>query len=164
MTTSPATQPPAALPVRRRYPDAPLVGVAAAVFNQAGQVLLIQRGRPPGVGNWGIPGGLLDLGEKLHEGARREVKEECSVEIEIGNVAGVFEPITLDASSAVEYHFVVIDFWASYIGGELKAGDDALDARWVDVDQLSAYTMPDDTRRIVATAHSLWQNATRSQD
>ena len=99
--------------IQRRYPIAPLVGVAAAVFDAQGRVLLVQRGRPPRVGAWGLPGGLLDLGEKLAVGAAREVREECGVEIAVGGVAGVFEPITYDAAGRIEYHYVVVDFWAS---------------------------------------------------
>ncbi len=76
--------------VRRHYPDAPLVGVAAAVFDPAGRVLLVQRGRPPRAGSWGLPGGLLEVGETLVAGVQREVREECGVEIAVGAVAGVF--------------------------------------------------------------------------
>ena len=64
---------------RRRYPDAPLVGVAAAVFNAAGEVLLAKRSRPPRAGSWGLPGGLLDLGETLEDGARRVGTHRCTV-------------------------------------------------------------------------------------
>ncbi len=97
----------------RRYPAAPLVGVAAAVFDATGRVLLVQRGRPPAAGSWGLPGGLLDLGEKLADGARREVREECGIEIAVGSVVGVFEPLQFDDQGRIEYHYVVVDFWAS---------------------------------------------------
>ena len=86
--------------VRRRYPDAPLVGAGAAVFDENGRVLLVQRGRPPRAGQWGLPGGMLELGERLVDAAAREVREECSIEIEIGGVAGVFEPVTRDDEGA----------------------------------------------------------------
>ena len=79
----------------RRYPEAPLVGVAAAVFDAAGRVLLVQRGRPPGAGTWGLPGGLLDLGEKLADGAAREVREECGIDVAIGAVIHNWIPTTL---------------------------------------------------------------------
>ncbi len=112
------------MPVRRQYPDTPLVGAAAAVFDEAGRVLLVQRGRPPRLGSWGLPGGMLEVGERLAAAAAREVREECGVEMVIGGVAGVFEPITLDAAGRIEYHYIVIDFWASYVGGEAVPGDD----------------------------------------
>ncbi|MCB0059544.1 MAG: NUDIX domain-containing protein, partial [Caldilineaceae bacterium] len=106
---------------RRRYPEAPLVGVAAAFFNAAGEVLLAQRSRPPRAGSWGLPGGLLDLGETLEDGARREVSEECGVEVAIGGIAGVFEPIIRDEEGRLEYHYVVIDYWATWRGGTPRA-------------------------------------------
>ena len=159
MDKLPSTLLPAGSPVRRRYPSTPLVGVAAAVFNAMGQILLVQRGRPPLAGQWGIPGGLLEVGEKLRDGAMRELDEECGIEIAIGGIAGVFEPITLDAAGAVEYHYVVVDFWASHVGGDVIAGDDAAAAVWINLDQLNSYAMPTETRQLVVTAHGLWQDA-----
>ncbi|HRW46369.1 MAG TPA: NUDIX hydrolase [Caldilinea sp.] len=144
---------------RRRYPDAPLVGVAAAVFNAAGEVLLAQRSRPPRAGSWGLPGGLLDLGETLEDGARREVSEECGVEVAIGGIAGVFEPITRDEEGRVEYHYVVIDYWATWTGGTPRAGDDAADVRWVALADLPAYALLPDSYAVVQRAHELWRQS-----
>lgn len=145
--------------VQRRYPVAPLVGVAAAVFDDAGRVLLVQRGRPPRAGSWGLPGGLLEVGERLVEGAAREVSEECGVAIAIGGIAGVFEPITQDDAGRIEYHYVVIDFWASYVGGVATAQDDAAAVAWVSMDQLGSYDLHPDSRQVVATARQLWDAA-----
>ena len=144
---------------RRRYPDAPLVGVAAAVFNAAGEVLLAQRSRPPRAGSWGLPGGLLDLGETLEDGARREVSEECGVEVAIGGIAGVFEPITRDEEGRVEYHYVVIDYWATWTSGTPRAGDDAADVRWVALDELPAYALLPDSYAVVQRAYELWRQS-----
>ena len=144
---------------RRRYPDAPLVGVAAAVFNAAGEVLLAKRSRPPRAGSWGLPGGLLDLGETLEDGARREVSEECGVEVAIGGIAGVFEPITRDEEGRVEYHYVVIDYWATWTSGTPRAGDDAADVRWVALDELPAYALLPDSYAVVQRAYELWRQS-----
>lgn len=148
-----------ATPVRRRYPDAPLVGVAAAVFDDAGRVLLVQRGRPPRAGSWGLPGGLLEVGESLVAGARREVREECGIEIAVGEVAGVFEPITRDAAGRVEYHYVVIDFWACWISGVAQAHDDAAAVAWASIDALDAFALLPDSRQVILRAHALWNHA-----
>jgi 8-oxo-dGTP diphosphatase len=156
----PATgQPTQPVTVRRRYPDAPLVGVAAAVFNLVGQVLLVQRGRPPQVGHWGLPGGLLDLGERLADGARREVWEECAIDVAIGDVVATFEPIQRDAEGRVEYHYVVVDFWATHLRGEAIAQDDAAAVRWVSMADLDAFVLNPDTREVVHKAHDAWQQA-----
>lgn len=147
--------------VRRRYPDAPLVGVAAAVFDEAGRVLLVQRGRPPRAGSWGLPGGLLELGETLEQGAQREVREECGIEIAVGAVAGVFEPITYDAQGRIEYHYVVVDYWASWVSGEAYAHDDAAAVAWVAADALDGYDLLPDSRRVVERARVLWERGNR---
>ncbi len=143
----------------RRYPAAPLVGVAAAVFDAAGRVLLVQRGHEPGKGTWGLPGGLLDLGEKLADGAAREVREECAIDIRVGAVVGAFEPITYDDEGRIEYHFVVIDFWAGLVRGEARAQDDAAALAWVSMDELAPYRLNPDTRRVVEDAYTAWQAA-----
>ena len=142
--------------IRRRYPDAPLVGVAAAVFDVTGRVLLVQRGRPPRAGSWGLPGGRLEVGETLVAGVQRELREECGVEIAVGAVAGVFEPITRDAAGRVEYHYVVVDFWARWVSGEAQAQDDAAAVAWVALDALDAYDLLPDSRRVIEQAHAMW--------
>ena len=147
----------------RRYPAAPLVGVAAAVFDASGRVLLVQRGRPPAAGSWGLPGGLLDLGEKLAEGVRREVREECGIEIAVGSVVGVFEPLQFDDQGRIEYHYVVVDFWASRLSGEARAQDDAAAVAWVAMDELGLYRLNPDTRRVVEDAFVAWQTGQTAQ-
>lgn len=139
----------------REYPPAPLVGVAAAVFNETGEVLLVERGRPPSLGVWGLPGGLLDLGESLADGARREVWEECGVEIEIGGLADVFEPIQRDAEDRIQYHFVVIDFWARYVAGDPQAQDDAAAIAWISMEELDSLKITAETRAVIRKGYGL---------
>jgi ADP-ribose pyrophosphatase YjhB (NUDIX family) len=145
--------------VRRQYPETPLVGAAAAVFDKRGRVLLVQRGRPPRAGTWGLPGGMLEVGERLADAAAREVREECGIEIAIGGVAGVFEPIVRDAEDRVEYHYVVIDFWAGHSSGVAVAGDDAAGVAWADVNELDRYSLAPDTCQVIKDAHALWRSA-----
>jgi ADP-ribose pyrophosphatase YjhB (NUDIX family) len=145
--------------VRRQYPETPLVGAAAAVFDGQGRVLLVQRGRPPRVGQWGLPGGMLEVGERLADAAVREVQEECGVLIEIGEIAGVFEPITYDSSGRIEYHYVVIDFWARYVAGTACAGDDAAGVAWATMDEVAGYSLMPESLQVVRDAYALWRTA-----
>ena len=145
--------------VRRQYPETPLVGAAAAVFDSAGRVLLVQRGRSPRAGSWGLPGGMVEVGERLTEAAAREVHEECGVAVEIGGVAGVFEPITHDEAGRIEYHYVVIDFWATLSGGEAVAGDDAAGLAWAGMADLDRYDLLPETMQVIQDAHALWSAA-----
>ncbi len=135
----------------REYPEHPIVGVAAVVLRN-NQVLLVQRGREPAKGLWGLPGGMLELGETLVEGVRREVLEECGVEIEVGPVVGVFEPMQRDGAGRLRYHYVVLDYLARYVSGELRAADDADDARWVALDALERLPMLAETRIMIRKA------------
>lgn len=135
----------------REYPDFPRVGVAAVVVRDQ-KVLLVQRGREPAKGLWGLPGGLLELGETLAEGARREVLEECAIHIEVGSVVGVFEPIQRDNAGRIRYHYVVVDLLATYLAGEPKPADDADDVRWIRLDALDDLPMLPETRAIIRQA------------
>lgn len=126
--------------MKREYPNRPLVGVGGVVVRDDGCVLLVQRGRDPGKGCWGLPGGLVELGETLAEALQRELNEECGIEIEPGEVLGVIEPRVLDEQGRVRFHYVVVDLLARYRGGELRAASDAAAARWVPPDELTAYS------------------------
>jgi ADP-ribose pyrophosphatase YjhB (NUDIX family) len=122
------------------------VGVGALIF-QDGKLLLVRRGAKPGQGRWSIPGGLVELGERVHEAVVREVKEECGLDIEIERLVDVFDSITWDERGRIQYQFVVINFLARIKGGRLKNADDVLDARWVSVDEVENYDLTNSFRR-----------------
>ncbi len=135
----------------RLYPSRPLVAVGAVVWNGR-QVLLERRGQPPAEGSWAIPGGMVELGETAAEAVRREVWEECGIEIAVGPVLGLFEPIVRDADGRIRYHFTIIDFLAHYLGGALQVGDDAADVRWVTPAELAQYPLNQATREMIERA------------
>jgi len=134
--------------MQREYPPLPLVGVAGVVIKD-GCVLMIQRGKEPGRGRWSIPGGRLDLGERVRDGVEREVFEECDVRIRAGDVLGVADLIQRDDDGRVRYHYVLIDLAAEYLSGEPCPSSDAMDARWVPFDELPALEMPDRLRNLL---------------
>jgi ADP-ribose pyrophosphatase len=134
--------------MKREYPERPLVGVGAVVLRNDA-VLLVQRGSPPGVGRWAIPGGLVNLGETTREATEREVMEECGIKIKAGKVAGVFDAVRLDDEGRVRYHYVLIDHVADYLSGEPVAQDDAADARWVPLDELDSLAILEITKELV---------------
>ena len=99
---------------RREFPAHPRVGVGGIVIDR-GRVLLIRRGQEPLKREWSIPGGLVEVGEKLAEAVEREIREETGLRVEPLHVLGVFERVvrteTSPASRArVQYHYVVVDF------------------------------------------------------
>lgn len=114
---------------KREFPDRPIVGVGGVVIHR-NRVLLIRRGGEPMKGQWSIPGGMLELGEELAEGARRELKEETGLDVEPLEIIAVFDRI-MRAGRRVRYHYVIIDYACRLTRGRLRPASDVLDARWV---------------------------------
>jgi ADP-ribose pyrophosphatase len=71
--------------MKRDYPDRPMVGVGAVIVRD-GRVLLVRRATEPLKDEWSVPGGALELGEKLRDGAAREAWEETGLRVEVGEV------------------------------------------------------------------------------
>ena len=114
----------------REFPNAPLVGVGAVVID-GGRVLLIRRGHEPMKGRWSLPGGLLELGESLRDGAVREVREETGLEVEAVELVELLDRIHRE-ESRVRYHYVIADYLCRVTGGDLKAASDAEAVRWAE--------------------------------
>ncbi len=121
----------------RRYPGRPLIGVGAVIVEN-GKILLVRRVNDPNKGKWSVPGGLVRAGERLEEALKREIMEELGVEIETGDVACVTDEIFRDKNGDVEYHYVVIDFFAKIVEGVPRAMSDADEVRWFDLSEISS--------------------------
>jgi 8-oxo-dGTP diphosphatase len=132
----------------REYPDRPFVGVGAVVIRE-GQVLLVRRGRPPGEGLWAIPGGVVELGETLQAAAEREIKEETGLEVRAGAPVYTFDSIHRDSEGAIRFHYIIVDLTAQYISGEIRAGGDAGEARWVALSEVDALVMSKHMRELL---------------
>ncbi len=137
--------------MKRDYPDRPLVGVGAVIVH-GDRVVIVQRGTEPLKGHWSIPGGALEVGETLRQCAVREALEETGLQVEAGEVLEVFDAIHRDGDGRVLYHYVLIDFACRLLGGELKAGADAADARWVVADQLESLQVAETAKKVIRKA------------
>jgi ADP-ribose pyrophosphatase YjhB (NUDIX family) len=135
----------------RRYPDRPFVGVGVVVW-RGQSVLLIKRGRPPRQGQWSLPGGVQQLGETVFEAARREVREETGLEIEVVDIVAVVDSIQRDDQGGVRYHYTLVDVLAEWRAGEARAQDDAADAAWTTLDELERFDLWDETVRVIGLA------------
>jgi 8-oxo-dGTP diphosphatase len=127
----------------------PLIGVGAVVFNAHNEILLIKRGKAPRIGEWMVPGGTLEWGETLVEAARREVKEETGIDIEVEAFVEMIEAITPGEGG---FHYVIMDYAARSLGGVLAAASDALDAVWVSPRALGDYDLSTDLLRVIDKA------------
>jgi 8-oxo-dGTP diphosphatase len=142
--------------MKREYPEFPLLGVGAVIVDlhldphrDENRALLIRRGQSPRLGEWSLPGGVLERGESLREAVIREAREETGLVVETGEMLGVYECVIRGDEGRVRYHYVLIDFLCLPVGGDLKAGSDAADVRWFTRDELPALNLADDTSDVV---------------
>jgi len=130
------------------YPQQPRPAVGAVVF-KGDRVLLVQRGRPPAMGQWAIPGGNIQLGENLQAAAEREILEETGITIKALEPVYTFDAIVTDDHGRIQYHYVIVDLAADYVRGELNPGDDAADARWVTAQELISLNVSPPTLKLL---------------
>ena len=135
--------------MKREYPDAPLTAVSGVLFNDAGCVLLVRRGREPAKGKWSLPGGVVHLGEALEDAVRREIFEECGLRVEVGYLVSASSRIVKDAKGRVRFHYILLDYLCRPIGGDFKAGSDVSDVRWVEVEDASKYDLTEGLLEVV---------------
>ncbi len=115
--------------------DLPVVGVGAVLFNDEGRILLVKRSHDPGEGRWSIPGGILELGEEVFEGARRELEEETGLKATPRGIVGVAEYIERSRSGAYRFHYVILDvLFGKPVEGRLHAASDAADVGFYSVE------------------------------
>jgi ADP-ribose pyrophosphatase YjhB (NUDIX family) len=144
-------------PVPSGEQQRPSIGIGAVVVKRGAsgvEVLLIRRGKAPRAGEWSIPGGRQEWGETIRETAAREVLEETGITVANLRLLDVVDGITKSAG-AVTGHWTLVDFRADWGGGEPRAGDDAVDAKWVPVGDLPAYGLWSETQRIIAAGLAL---------
>jgi 8-oxo-dGTP diphosphatase len=126
-----------------------VVGVAAVIWNDRREVLLIRRTKQPRQGEWSLPGGKVEFGERLEDALKREIREETGLEIEVVGLIDVAETIDDASAGAAGAHFVLIDYAARVVSGEAVAASDAADATWVPIGELDDHPMWAEMRRIV---------------
>ncbi len=140
----------------RRYPSRPFLGVGALIF-EGSNLLLVERGKEPLKGYWSLPGGIVETGEKLEEGIRREVREETGLEVEPMSVFEIFERIIPDAEGRAEYHYVLIDYLCRAVGGRLAPASDVSNVAWVAEQNLGRYRLTEGTLAVVERAFAKLQ-------
>ncbi len=104
-----------------------------AIITDGDRILLIERGHPPSRGLWSIPGGRVELGETLPQALRREIQEECGLEIAVGEPAIILDRVSRDPEGNVRSHYHILDFWATPVSplpAQVHASSDASAAGW----------------------------------
>ncbi|WP_373002981.1 NUDIX hydrolase [Hyphomonas sp.] len=139
----------------------PVPAVGTACF-RGDDVLLIRRGTKPLAGDWSIPGGRLEFGERTADGALRELREETGITARLVGFVDVVDAIfTSRQSGETHRHYVLFDYAAVWEAGEPVAGDDADHAEWISPDRLDGLGLWHETLRIIAAARTLVQADSR---
>jgi len=140
--------------MRREYPDRPIVGVGGVIFD-GGTVLLARRNQDPGKGEWSLPGGAVELGERVVDALKREIGEEVGITVEIGGLIRVLDRIVYDEAKRVWFHYVIADYWGWRVGGEPQPASDISDARFVPLIQLTEMGVHPEVEETIFMAEKL---------
>jgi 8-oxo-dGTP diphosphatase len=131
-------------------PAVPCVGGLA--YDERGRLLLVQRRNEPGRGLWSLPGGRVESGEDERAALVREMAEETGLRVRPGPLVG----------RVVRGRFAIADYRCTVTGGDLRAGDDAADARWCSAVDLAALPLVDGLLDALAEWDALPRQSTGS--
>ncbi len=138
--------------MHREYPVCPVVGVGALIKN-GDEIVIVRRENEPGKGLWSIPGGLLELGEKVHDGVKREAKEETGLDVEIDGLLDVVDSIVYDDDGRIRYHYVLIDYLCHRASGDLRAATDVKEVQWIKLKELDKFPTTKTLKKLLVHIH-----------
>ncbi len=113
------------------YYKNPIPASACVVFNEKNQLLVIKRKFEPSAGKWALPSGYIEIDQTPSETSVEELLEETGIMGKVSNFLGYFV-----GSSSIYESIISFGFLLKQTGGSLIAGDDAEDAKFVDLDKL----------------------------
>jgi ADP-ribose pyrophosphatase YjhB (NUDIX family) len=138
-----------------------MVGVGGVIIVQ-GRALLIKRGSEPLLGEWSIPGGMLELGETLEEGVARELLEETGLTVRVVELIEVFDRIYVESTAGAgeakkgpRFHYVIVDYLCERIAGDAVAGSDVTELAFASEDELDKYKLTETATRILKKAFTM---------
>ena len=144
--------------MKREYPESPIVGVGGVIFD-GDSVLLAKRGQEPAKGTWSLPGGAVELGEKVIDALKREIREEIGIEIQVGGLIRVLDRIIQDEERRIRYHYVIVDYWGWKTSGEPKPGSDTSDICFVPLEEIQKKDIHREVQETILMAAKLREGA-----
>jgi 8-oxo-dGTP diphosphatase len=109
------------------FPATPALTTDCVVFDERGYVLLIRRGNEPFKGSYALPGGFVDVGERIEDSCQRELSEETGLHVGELRLIGVYS----DPGRDPRGHTCSVAYLSRVGRAEVTAGDDAATAEWV---------------------------------
>jgi len=138
-----------------------MVGVGGVVIVE-GRAMLIRRGSEPLLGEWSIPGGMLELGETLEEGVARELLEETGLTVRVIELIEVFDRIYVESTAGANeqkkgprFHYVIVDYLCERVAGEAVAGSDVTELVFASEEELDKYKLTETATRILKKAFAM---------
>lgn len=122
--------------------------VTDAVIVRDGRIVLIRRGAEPFKGKWALPGGFAEAEETAEQCCAREAREETGLEVRVERLVGVFSEPGRDPRGTIAGVYL-----CKVIGGELKGGTDAAEAKWFGLEELPELGF--DHKKIIDAAKKL---------
>ena len=132
--------------IKREYPDRPISAVAGVVIHN-NSVLLVKKSNLEEL--WSFPGGAIEIGETLHEALTREILEETSIIIKVGDQIENVNVIRKDANDKIKIHYVLSFYECAYISGQPQFGDDVVAAKWHQISKINEIKLIDGASRIL---------------
>jgi 8-oxo-dGTP pyrophosphatase MutT (NUDIX family) len=129
--------------IRKMIGNQPLILVrpSVAIINRIGEILLVKYQD----GSWGIPGGLMELGESVEDCMRREAKEELDIELGALHLFGVFsgKELYTKLRNGHEYFNVIVGYICTDYKGDIKPdGEEVLEAKFYNLIEIPEHTQP----------------------
>lgn len=149
--------------MKREYPDCPILATAGVIFNR-NSVLLAKRRQEPGKGQWSLPGGVVELGEKVEDALKRELWEELRIKIKIGGLVGLADRIILDNRGKVRFHYVIADYWGCTPSRALSPGSDVSEAQFVPLSRLGKAMLPKEALETILLASEMRTREAKKRD
>ncbi len=122
--------------------------VTDAVIVREAKIVLIRRKNEPYKGMWALPGGFAEEGETAERCCEREAQEETGLRVKARKLIGVFSSPERDPRGAIAGAYL-----CEVLGGELKGGDDAKEAKWFSLDELPELAF--DHKKIIEAARKM---------
>lgn len=171
---------------KREFPEWPMVGVGGVVIDED-RALLVRRAREPALGEWTIPGGLLEVGETLAQGVAREIQEETGLIVRVieliealerifsesgeirhglesGGVAADLQDATRMPGARIRprYHYVILDYLCERVSGEPAISEEISDLAFVAEDELTNYQLTSAATRVLHKAFAMARERKRA--